>query len=69
MLTSSASNREQKMRAAVSPLGAGERAAAQRAVDMDVAVGDELGAGADRRGHDEIGAAGIDLRPRAHRRR
>ncbi len=67
MLTSSASNRLQKIRASTSPLGAGERPAAQRAIDMDVAVGHDLGAGADRGGDDEIGAARIDLGARAHR--
>ena len=40
---------------------AGESPAAQRRVHMDVAVGDDFGAGADRRGDDEIGAARIDL--------
>src|SRR5258708_8582478 len=49
--------------------GAGDGAAAQRAVDMDVAVGDELGAGAHRRYHDEVAALGVDLRARAHRLR
>src|SRR6267154_549577 len=47
--------------------GAGQRAAAQRAIDMNVAVGDQLGARADCCGDDEVGAAGIDLCPRPHR--
>src|SRR3984893_445766 len=46
--------------------GAGDGSAAQGAVDMDVAVGDELGAGAHCRNNDEIAALGIDLHPRAH---
>ena len=33
------------------------RPAAQRRVDMDVAVGDHLGAGVDRREHDQVAAA------------
>src|SRR5215469_4696562 len=45
--------------------GAGDGAAAKCAIDMDVAVGDHLGAGADRRHDDEIGSLGIDLRSRA----
>src|SRR6516225_5977812 len=47
--------------------GTGERPAAQRAVDVDIAVGDDLCARADRGGDDEIGAARIDLSARAHR--
>ena len=37
--------------------GPGQRPAAQRPIDVDVAVGDDLGAGADRGGDDQIGAA------------
>lgn len=49
--------------------GAGDGAAAQCAVDVDVAVGDQLGAGTHRRHDDEIDAAGVDLRAGAHRLR
>ena len=45
----------------------GERAAAQRAVDMDVAVRDQLGARADRGDDDEVAAIGEDALARAHR--
>src|SRR5579864_348986 len=44
-----------------------QRPAAQGAIDVDVAVGDQLGAGADRGGNDEVGTARIDLRARPHR--
>src|SRR5437764_7010072 len=47
--------------------GAGDGAAAQGPIDVDMAVGDPLGAGAHRRQHDEIAAACVDLRARAPR--
>src|ERR1700730_16325606 len=47
--------------------GAGQSPAAQHAINMNVAVGNELGAWADRGRDDEVGAAGVDLRPRPHR--
>src|SRR6202008_4724977 len=40
---------------------AGNRLAAQRRVDVDAAVGDDLGAVADQGQHDEVAALGIDL--------
>src|ERR1700726_4431046 len=49
--------------------GTGESPAAQRGVNMDVAVGHDFGPGADRRSDDEIGAARIDLGARADRLR
>ena len=48
-------------------LGAGERAAAQRRVDMDVAVGDDLGAVAHQRQHHQVAVARVDLLARAQR--
>ena len=47
-------------------LDAGEGAAAQGAVDVDVADGGELGPGADRGQHDQV-AVGDDLLAAAHR--
>src|SRR5438270_4694371 len=47
--------------------GPGHRPTAQHAIDMDVAVGDQFGAWAHRRGDDEIGAAGVNLRAGPHR--
>src|SRR5690606_4514749 len=47
--------------------GAGHGAAAQRRVDVDVAVRDHLRARVDRRGDDEVAAAGVDLLPGAQR--
>src|SRR5258707_133081 len=47
--------------------GAGDRAATQRAVDVDVAVGDDFGAGAHRAHDDDVAARRVDLRARAHR--
>src|SRR6516164_6728257 len=47
--------------------GAGQGAATERAINMDIAVGDDLRPGADRGGDDEIGAARIDLGARANR--
>src|SRR5260370_1306855 len=41
--------------------------ASERAINVDIAVGDDLGPGADRGGNDEIGAARIDLGPRPDR--
>src|SRR6185437_7624886 len=49
------------------PMDAGERAPAQRAVNMDVAAGDELGARADGGDDDETAALGENLLSRAHR--
>ena len=46
---------------------AGERPAAQRPIDVDVAVGDELGAGADGGHHDQVAAVGEDALARADR--
>src|SRR6185437_2293778 len=46
---------------------AGERPPAQRAVNMDVAARDELGAGTDGRDDNEVAALGKDLLPRANR--
>ena len=48
MATSSASSLRQKMRAWPLPVEPGDRPAAQRAVDVDRAAGDDLGAGGDR---------------------
>ena len=45
MLTSSASSRLQKIRAVDIAAGAGQRTAAQRAIDVDVAVGDNSAPG------------------------
>ena len=67
MLTSSASRRRQKIRRLDIAASAGQRAAAQHVVNMDIAVGDDLRAGADGSGNDEIGAAGVDLGSRPHR--
>src|SRR6185312_5853666 len=50
-------------------MGAGERAAHEAAVDVDVAVGDDLRAGIDRREDDEIGALRVDDLAATHRRR
>src|SRR5438876_5160607 len=49
--------------------GAGDGAAAQGPIDVDMAVGYHLGAGAHWRQHDEIAATRVDLRARAHRLR
>src|ERR1700689_4688790 len=45
----------------------GDGPASERAVDMDMAIGDDFGPRADRAEHDQITAAGIDLRARADR--
>src|SRR5579883_1345058 len=47
--------------------GAGDRPPAQGAVNMNVPVGDDLGAGAHRFEDDEVAAARVDLGARAHR--
>src|SRR5215469_1828961 len=47
--------------------GTGKRPAAQRTIDVDIAVGEDLRTRADRGGDDEIGAARVDLSARAHR--
>src|SRR6185312_5476196 len=46
---------------------AGDGASAQRAVDVNVAVGDDLRAGAHRAHDDDVAARRVDLRARAHR--
>ena len=46
---------------------AGVRPPAQMAVDVDVAVGEHLAAGTDRRERDQVAAFGVDLLPGAHR--
>src|SRR5688500_17711961 len=43
----------------------GQRPAAQGAIDMDAALGDELGARADRGDDDQVAAVGEDALPRA----
>src|SRR3546814_326502 len=47
-------------------LRAGQRAAAQGAVDVYRAVGDDLRAGADRGQHGQVAVVGVDLLARAH---
>ena len=67
MATSSASSLWQKMRAPGRPCSAGDRAAAQRGVDVDVAVGDDLRARIDRRQHDQVGVLCVDHLAAAYR--
>src|SRR5690606_22320085 len=47
-------------------LGAGQGAAAQGAIDMDRAVGNDLGAGTDGGQHGQVAAFGVDLLARTH---
>src|SRR5688500_18979834 len=49
-------------------LGAGEGAAAEGTVDVDGAVGDDFGAGADGGEHGEVAVVGVDLLAGAHGR-
>lgn len=49
-----------KIRAVLSPPAPARGAAAQRGIHMDVAVGDDFGAGADHGGDDQVAAACIE---------
>jgi hypothetical protein len=48
-------------------LGAGDRTAVQRCIDVAVPVGDDLGAVAHQRQHEQVAIAGVHLLPRAQR--
>src|SRR5690606_14472352 len=49
-------------------LGAGQRPAAQGPVDVDGAIGDDLGAGPDLRQHGQVAVLGVELLAGTHRR-